>query len=182
MTRRLFEAIGINTAWAVSPYRHVSALAWLALLLLPAALLVSARSVLAADSGSAVISFTNQRKVQLTLNTNVVNFGPVDPGSEVQLVGALVATVKSNTPWVLTATPQSNLRSAAGSEVPIGQLSWRVGSAPFQPFQLMKPAVLSQGDRTAGTNVAVDFQVLFKWDDPVGDLSTTLVLNAAEQP
>lgn len=147
-----------------------------------AALLPWGRVAFGADSGSAVISFTNQRKVQLTLNTNVVSFGLVDPGTEVQLVGALVATVKSNTPWVLTATPQFNLRSATGSEVPIGQLSWRVGSAPFQPFELMKPAVLSRGDRTAGTNVAVDFQVLFKWDDPVGDLSTTLVFNAVERP
>ena len=110
------------------------------------------------------VTFTIQSHQTLTIADTTVDFGPVTPDLATDPVTVAV-TVKSNVAYNLTYTAPANFtQDPAGFTVPIGRLTYAVGT----PFESGEHALVTDHVRTTGTTHNYDYVLTVLFDDVPG--------------
>ena len=101
------------------------------------------------SAGPVNVSVTANPKLTLTLDTTIVTFPSVDPGTPVTISDAVKVTVKSNTTWGLTA--------AVADASLIGLSRGGVGATKLPLAGLAAQA------KTSGTTYGDDYTINLPW-------------------
>jgi hypothetical protein len=124
-------------------------------------------SVSAALLDHVDVTFTIQSHQTLTIAGTPVAFGTVTPDLATDPAKVVEVTVKSNVAYNLTYTAPANFtQDPAGSTVPIGRLTYAVGS----PFLSGVNELEHNHARTTGTGVkhSYDYVLTVLYDDDPG--------------
>ncbi len=133
-------------------------------------------------TGTTAVTFTIVPRIMLILSTGTIAVGNVEPGATAELLDPLTTTVRSNTPWSLTASaPDFTGVGTPPPTIPITRLSTRPGTAPYVPM-VASPgtATLLAAGQPRGGNIqhVWDYRLAIEWTDVPGSYSTTITYTA----
>lgn len=151
-----------------------------------AALALGPPAAFVPQAGAATQVFNVTATIQQTLDVvfgqRTITFGNLDTvqGAPKLLSSALMVTVRSNVPWVLTVTVNDDLRSVGNPAnfLPAGRLAIRrTGLGTFQPVSRSSPVLVASGQPTPATGVTLtfDLQLSARFEDPPGSYQASLV-------
>jgi len=168
-------------------------------LLLGLALAAAATAPAAAQvSRTLTVGFDNPAVMSLDINRNTVSFklAPNFTAEPKELPEALVIVVRSNVPWVLTATVTSDFRSleSTANMIPSDRMEFRCRQTiaadavamqeQYQQLIKNQAAFVARGNATAdqGVSISTDYRLRIGMQDPAGTytLPITYTLSPAQ--
>ncbi|MEW6686186.1 MAG: hypothetical protein AB1393_08275 [Candidatus Edwardsbacteria bacterium] len=147
-------------------------------------------------SGNINVSFTNRAMFSLEMDRSEVSFGLVAPeqAGPKEISGAVVAKVRSNTKWVLTAIANDDLRSTdnLANFIPIQQLEFKPQALSseidyqniYRPFSKTEPTVVASGNPTPdeGVKIISDYRLRIAWQNAAGNYSVLITYSLSAVP
>lgn len=136
----------------------------------------------ASDNGSHSVTFNNKAAVKISVPSDVVDFGDVDPVTGTYtLTNAVTVNVKCNTNWTLYVRGSGSFTSGSNS-IPLSRLGWQINGGSGFTAMTTSDAEVRTGTKTTGSGVdtGMDYRLTIQWDDdPADNYSATITYTAS---
>ncbi|HSW09923.1 MAG TPA: hypothetical protein VLK32_03345 [Bacillota bacterium] len=132
------------------------------------------------ESGTMTVTFRIVPRIELDLSTDAINFGNLEPGTR-DFENLLTTTVRSNTPWSLTASaPSFSDGGVPALTIPITRLSTRPGAADYMAMVNLPGQVTLLSGQPRGGNLehVWDYRLAIEWTDVPATYTTTITYTA----